>query len=247
MNSTKKLKATEICLNLALAAVSPLQNLIDKPGVTHEFCNRQALQILRHDGFSQYAGFFSQFTRELNHGVYWADQGWKNIHHYLDPCSGKGLWHFAAAVDNFTAYYHMALSSAKGYDFKKAVFFLGAAAHLVQDMCVPHHARAMLFYGHQQYENWVQKHFSSYAVVSRGTYDEGRPIHSLLLSNAHTAADFFDWVKHNGDETQFAKTTAVLLPLAQFTTAGLFRHFANAIRQKVPALRESETVKNTVA
>ena len=229
MTSILKAKPAEVCLNLVLTAISPLQTLIDQPGITHEFCNHQALHILRNDGFIQYADFFSQFEAELTLGVYWADKGWKNAHHYFEPCSGSGLWKFANAIENFNVYYHMASSAAARHDFKQAVFFLGAAAHLLQDLCVPHHARAKLFCGHQQYERWVQQCFAHYAVVSHGTYHESRPTPSLLLSNAHTAADFLDWVKNEGDETRFAEATDILLPLAQRTTAGLFWQFANKL------------------
>lgn len=231
-----KAKSVEACLNLVLAVVSPLQTFIDQPGITHEFCNRQALHILRHDGFPHYADFFSQYTKELNLGVYWADKGWKNVHHYFDAWSGRGLRPFANAMENFKLYYHMALATAADCDFKQAVFFLGAASHLVQDLCVPHHARAKLFCGHQHYESWVQQHFINYAVVEQGTYDVGRPAPYLLLSNAHTAADLFDWVKYEGDETRFHKATDLLLALAQRTTAGLFWQFADELGKAKPGL-----------
>jgi phospholipase C len=226
MTSSLKLPPAESCVNLILATMSPLQGIIDRPGLTHEFCNRQALSILRNDGFTQYADFFMRYLPELNLGVYWADKGWKNVHHYFEPCTGKGLWQFTHAIDNFNLYYQTALSTLEQYDFKKAAFFLGAAAHLVQDLCVPHHARAKLFCGHKQYEGWVQQRCTEYAVVSQGTYSEGRPAPSLIMSNAHTAADFFDWVKYEGDETCFEKATPTLLSLAQRTTAGLFWQFA---------------------
>ncbi len=216
----------EACLHIFLTAVSPLQGMLDRPGVTHEFCNRQALQILRSDGFTSYADFLQQFQRELNLGVYWADKGWKNIHHYFEPGSGKGLWHFANALDQFEAYYRLALTALRQTDPRKAVFWIGAAAHLVQDLCVPHHARAKMLDGHKQYETWAEKCCSRYAVNAQGVYGEGRAACSLLVANAVVAADFFDMVVRENDETSYHKATAVLLPLAQRTTAGLLRHFA---------------------
>ncbi|MDT8902153.1 zinc dependent phospholipase C family protein [Anaeroselena agilis] len=227
MKTTGKATASEVCLRLLLAAVSPLQGMLDRPGITHGFCNRQALQILRGDGFTRYAEFLQLFGQELDCGVYWADQGWKNIHHYFEPTSGKGLWHFANARQQFAAYYRTALLSLRRADPRRAAFLLGAAAHLVQDLCVPHHARAKMLDGHKQYETWVEKRFDRYAVNTRGVYGEDHPACSLLVANAVIAADFFDSVKREEDETAYHKTTEILLPLAQRTTAGLMWHFAN--------------------
>ncbi len=32
------------------------------------------------------------------------------------------------------------------------MFYLGAALHLVQDMCVPHHSLGIIFDGHKEFE-----------------------------------------------------------------------------------------------
>jgi len=56
--------------------------------------------------------------------------------------------------------------------FRKACFCLGAAAHLVQDLCVPHHSRSIVYGGHQRYETWVEKHVEHYLVWSKGIYDD---------------------------------------------------------------------------
>jgi phospholipase C len=226
MKQLRNIATGEACLRLFLTAVSPLQGMLDRPGVTHEFCNRQALQILRNDGFTLYADFLRQFQQELNLGVYWADKGWKNIHHYYEPGSGRGLWHFATALDQFEAYYRLALAALRQADPRKAVFWVGAAAHMTQDLCVPHHARAKLLDGHKQYEIWAEKRCGRYAVNGQGVYGEGRAACALLVANAVVAADFLEMVVQENDESSYHQATAVLLPLAQRTTAGLLRHFA---------------------
>ncbi|MBP2664652.1 MAG: zinc dependent phospholipase [Firmicutes bacterium] len=229
MINTTKQPPVETCLHLVLAAISPFQNIFDKPGLTHEFCNRQALSIMKNDGFSQFSDFIAHYLSELNAGVYWADKDWKNIHHYFEPCTNKGMWHFTNAIENFDMYYRLALQYATQNNLKKAVFSLGAAAHLLQDLCVPHHARAKLFNGHKQFEVWVQERCCKFAVTTKGIYHEGLPPHSLIINNAHVAADFFDWVRYAGDDTLYNKAADVLLPIAQRTTAGLFRAFASDI------------------
>ncbi|WP_371376575.1 zinc dependent phospholipase C family protein [Sporomusa aerivorans] len=209
---------------LLLAAVSPLQTLLDRPSITHEFLNRQALIILQNDGLEHYAGLLKSFLVELNDGVYWADGGWKNISHYYEPLTNKGLWHFATALDSFSLYFEAALKSFRQQDIAGSIFLLGAAAHLLQDVCVPHHARAKLFSGHKEYENWVRTYHTDFAVNGQGLYSVSLRPHELLISNAVAAADYLDWVTEE-NHTRFHTVTTSLLTRAQRSTAGLFERF----------------------
>lgn len=212
---------------LLLAAVSPFQNLFDRPSVTHEFLNRQAIAILYNDGLKHYAAFLEHFLSELTAGVYWADKGWKNVSHYYEPLTGKGLWHFATALDDFSVYFEAALKSAWQRDFSQSVFFLGAAAHLLQDVCVPHHARAKLFSGHKEYENWVKINHAAFVSDDQALYIDTTPC-QLLISNAVAAADYLEWVTEE-NHTRFHTVTTDLLPRAQRSTAGLFECFCSRL------------------
>lgn len=209
---------------LLLTAVSPLQGLFDQPSKTHEFLNRQAIIILSRDGLESNACFIQHYLSELNAGIYWADKGWKNVSHYYEPLTGKGLWYFANALDVFSAYFTAAIKSARQLDFAKSVFLLGAAAHLLQDVCVPHHARAKLFSGHKEYENWVKANHTAFSVETQGIYIAHKDPLPLLVNNATAAADFLDWVTEE-NHTRFHTVSTHLLPLAQQSTAGLFEHF----------------------
>lgn len=213
---------------IVLTAISPFQKLFDPPGITHEFCNQQAITILHHDGFDLYAQFLTLYMAELNAGVYWADKGWRNVSHYFEPSSGKGLWRFATAMETFHSYYQQGIKNIHQANYGPAVFFLGAAAHLAQDLCVPHHARAKVFSGHKEYESWVQQNYMNYAVEANGIYDEGSNLSTQLINNAVVAADLFDWVNLDKNAVNYHDTTAVLLPLAQRSTAGLFLKFCEA-------------------
>jgi len=215
-------------VKVLLATTGPLQGLFDRPAITHEFCNRQALSILRRDGLINCAGFFQRYLRELNAGVYWADEGWKNVGHYFEPESEKGLWRFPNAITDFRCYFSQALYQARRGNSAKAAFFLGAAAHLVQDLCVPHHARAKLLFGHKQYESWVRERYARYAVDNGGIYQDKQLAHQLLLKNAAVAADLLSWVAADADESLYCQATTILLPMAQRTTAGLFLQFYTA-------------------
>lgn len=232
-------------VKILLATVSPLQPLLDRPGLTHEFCNLQALTILAADSLQTEADFIAQYTGELNKGVYWADQGWKNIGHYWVPSSGKGLWEFNSALMNFKYYYLSSLRLARHGNYAKSVFFLGAAAHLVQDMCVPHHARCKLFAGHQEYETWAQRHYRTYAVSAHGIYPTDKNAEDLLCSNASTAADLLSWVDQKDTPSYYHVATDLMLPMAQRSTAGLFWHYTNAVTKYAGKLASIK--KHTVA
>jgi|GEM_PF-390832 len=222
---------------LMLTAISPFQKLFDSPGTTHEFCNQQALTILHNDGFDLYAQFLTTYMTELNAGVYWADKGWRNVSHYFEPSSGKGLWQFATAIEIFHSYYQQSINSMHGKNYRQAVFFLGAAAHLVQDLCVPHHARGKIFSGHKEYESWVQQRYTNYAVEGNGIYSEDSKLATQLLGNASVAADLFDWVNPGRGTMNYHDATTILLPLAQRSTSGLFLKFCavsgNIIRHPI--------------
>lgn len=214
---------------LVLTAVSPFQSIIDRPGITHDFCNCQALEVLRQDGFNRCAAFLEQYRAQLTAGVYWADAGWKNTGHYFQPVSRKGLWHFDNARHDYHTYLRGAVMWARRQDYGKAVFFLGAAAHLVQDVCVPHHARARLFSGHKEYEDWAREHYPEYAVADQGTYRGGGRNKDWIVSNATAAADLFDWVDSDRGNLAYHQATSILLPMAQRSTAGLFQRFYESI------------------
>lgn len=216
---------------LFLAAVSPLQSFLDQPGVAHEFCNRQAAAILANAGYTDAAQLMNSYMTELNAGVYWADKGWKNVCHYYEPAGGKGLWQFSHAIEAFDNYYRQALTLLSRGSIQDAVFFLGASAHLLQDLCVPHHARARIFNGHKEYESWVKQHFLQYAVNEQAVFASHGPIKRVLLANAAMAADLYDWVDLEQGGCKYHEVTRIALPEAQRTTATLLLQFCQAFQQ----------------
>lgn len=219
----------EKCLQTVLALAAPLQKIVDKAGYTHEHCNRQAVVILEKDGYHDFAELIRMFLDEINQGVYWADKDWKNVNHYYVPTTGKGLWNCANALETMELYYNKALQYMKEAQLGRSAFYLGATAHLLQDLCVPHHARAKLLFGHKDFEDWAQKNCTAYKAGQHGMYNHQLSVYDLARRNAEVAADFLDWVRHSGDIANYEKSTAVLLPLAQISTAGLFLKYAEEV------------------
>ncbi len=88
--------------HILLVTASPLQRFIDKPPITHAFCNTQALEILTREAFLPCGDFFSTYIKEINSGGYWADSNWKNIDHYLELKTGKGIWPFGQCIGHLS-------------------------------------------------------------------------------------------------------------------------------------------------
>lgn len=108
------------------------------------------------------------------------------------------------------------------------MFFLGAAIHLVQDVCVPHHAANKMFNCHLEYENWVEKRKENYKVDRGGIYEIYVKPEEWISENARLAKGYFHFV---GNSTQggYHKATEELLPRAQCTTAGFLLNFYNLL------------------
>lgn len=231
---------------ILLFTASPLQRFIDKPAVTHAFCNDQALQILSRDAVLPDTDFFSAYLQEINRGGYWADSQWKNIDHYLEPDTRQGIWPFGNALDTFRLYFSYALKEARRRNRRKAAFFLGAAAHLVQDMCVPHHARGRMFNGHQEYEGWAMQYCRDYGVTSMGFYLKSSRIADFVMGNARVAAELLDAVDTDKGQIDYAGVTAIALPLAQRSTAGLFEHFHRVVLKPFSSVGLSQTSSSAI-
>lgn len=65
-----------------------------------------------------------------------------------DPETGGGFHGWPNARQMVQEYWDLAVQALIAWDFVRGAFHLGAAAHLVQDLCVPHHAAARIFSGH---------------------------------------------------------------------------------------------------
>lgn len=208
---------------LILAATIPIQKLVDHGGSTHLFINNQALTILQNDGYLKCLSYIKTNINYLNKGTLWADRGWKCFAHYYNPETGEGLNPWPNAIDECAHYFRRALYFWQKKRHGKSFFLLGAAAHLVQDLCVPHHARCIAFNGHQKFEKWAMVNMLKYKTDRRGMYDV-KDITEILKHNASISSKFYDLVARE-DEGNYNLAATFLLPMAQRATAGLFYLF----------------------
>lgn len=212
-------------LKTAALLENPLLQTIDPSYcTTHQYCNEQALNILQHNGFIQETVLLRNYYKQLQDGVIWADLNWKNIHHFLHPKTRRGFWHFSNAAGDYLEFFNTAIKFVRQGCMKEAIFYLGAAAHLVQDMCVPHHAKCQLFDGHKKYEIWVERHLHELSFTQNANIPMVNPV-GVLLKNAETALELYSYVNADARNDQYQKATEILLPLANQSTANQFCYF----------------------
>lgn len=224
---------TEHYLALGLATLNtvtiPFQHLLDYGKnaddlcLTHKICNLQALYRLQKQASCQALFLLENNFSALQAGVVWADLEFKNINHFFDPTTQKGLWRFSPARYSFAIYLTKASRLAKKEDFTQAFFYLGAAAHLLQDMTVPHHVCGYLFNGHKKFENWVQTHIKEFSFPQIDLPCT-KPL-ELMLYNAQTAYPYMFMVDESASDRSYGKAAQELLPIAQSSTSALFKWF----------------------
>lgn len=213
-------------LRLLLTAAAPLQGLIAPISATHGFINRQALAILAADGYQDEAHWLLRRIDALCEGGDWADVGWKNVGHMYDPLIGRGFKGWPTAPQMFRGYWELARRYQAEQNESLAAFYLGAAVHIVQDLCVPHHAAATLWSGHREFEVWAARYRHRFAVHKGGLYDLSPTPEGWVIANAdYTRANWSHCLTNRLDRPLLHAAVGDLLSRAQRTTAGFIVYF----------------------
>lgn len=205
------------------SAPLPVQ-FIGPTSSTHSFINEQGRQILFNDGYKKAAQLFYLFSTQLNDGVVWIDKGLNSACHHYDPDTGTGMWLWPSAAEKCSELFKKALKLWQNKKHASAMFFLGAAMHLIQDVCVPHHASCKIFDGHLEYESWAEKRKNNYKVDSGGIYEIAGKPEEWITENARLAKEYYFLVSDCSSKG-YHQATEILLPRAQSTTAGFLLYF----------------------
>ncbi len=205
---------------LLLAPVGPLQYFLDSPGVTHVHCLDQAYIALENDGKKNVATLFKAHHSTLKKGLFWADRGWKNVNHFYSQPGKQGIIRWPGATTECQYYFNKAFASFPK-NVNKGMFFLGAALHLVQDMCVPHHSLGIVFDGHKEFETWATRNWHKFPVES-GMYLPFAHPAQWIDNNACVSGPLYPLVSLDGGctEASYEKAAKILIPLTIATTAG---------------------------
>lgn len=223
--------ATWNCAKVMLALTMPFQVMIKPQRLrnTHHFCNRQAIHMLKRDGLQKEALMLQSHLEALNQGSSWSDRGFKYISHYYNHLVDTGLWHGPDAPTECQYYFDRAVKYWRRGNREKSLFYLGAATHILQDLCVPHHAGCMVFSGHSYFEDWARTHFEDFATNSAGIYDLGGNAGEWVRQNARVSYGYLPEVMED-HAPSVERVAGILLQRAQKTTAGFLHFFVQGVK-----------------
>ncbi len=216
---------------------------IDTNESTHQFINDQIPVILWNDGYPYLSKYFSGPNLEqMKRGSIRADETiWDSREHYMHPSSHEGFLGFKSAGQLARERFSAAISHWNSGNRNSALYELGWAMHLVQDLTVPHHAALTALDYHSEYEQWVLDNQYKYYVTSGGIYN----FDSYLPGHYDDESDPFDWVDYNAhysydhfsyvngpngqDGNDYDYAASLLLSRAQRTSAGFVFMFLSTV------------------
>lgn len=222
-----------------LRAVNPIKKRIMKTECkVHKFINTQAVIILKNDGHIEAYELMDSYINEINNGVVWADQDLKSSNHFYNPYTEKGLYGNSNTKKECLSYYTKALEGYFHGDIKNAMFYLGAACHLIQDLMVPQHANVNLLKNHRSYEKWVIRmhvYHGEFKIEEGGIYLNS--LKQYIDINSKIAIDTYKKNLHEKNRhVRFVKITSRVLTMAQATTAGVMLKFYKDLQEINPII-----------
>lgn len=215
-------------------AVNPLKKKVLKTYCTvHKFIDIQALNILKNDGYEEEFKFLKGYINSINAGAMWADQDFKSSNHFYDYRKGKGLYGFSNALEECRRYYSNALQYVESGNMEKAMFYFGAACHLIQDTTVPQHVNNKLLKSHRKFELWIiSKLMNDFIFVADSGVVRYKYIEDYIKNNAFIANNAYLKNIHIKDrEIRYGNVASVSLKEAQRTTAGFMLDFYDDIKK----------------
>lgn len=211
-----------------LKTINPVKKRIKKAEcIVHIYINNQAVIILENDGYKETSELMKKYIEHINEGVVFADQDLKSSNHFYNPHRQKGLYGSENAKSECIRYYNNALEEYEIGNIEKAMFYLGAACHLIQDLTVPQHATVKLLNRHKSYENWVvrtHRYYDEFTVSKGGIYFDylvdyieynSREAIKIHMKNLHV----------ENRQVRFHRISSKGLTMAQSTTAGVMETF----------------------
>jgi len=200
--------------------------------IVHKFINKEALKLLKSDGYIEEYNFFMKYISDLNKGVKWADADLKSTNHFYHYEKGIGLYGFSNAKEECIKYYKASVFYGINLDINKAMFLLGAACHLVQDSTVPAHAMKNLK-RHKPLESFIiDKVLSGYYIEMDGHVVRYDNPEQYIIENTKFAVKterIFENIKIK--QERFDEVAEVILLQACKTTAGLMMDFYKIVKE----------------
>lgn len=213
-----------------MKAVNPFKKVIIKTHcIVHKYINNRAIEILKRQQHTKEYHFFERYKYYLNEGVTWADQDFRSSNHFYHFDTGKGLYGFSNSLNECRKYYTLAEKYLKMGNIEKAVFYFGAACHMIQDATVPQHANKKLLKQHRNFELWVIS-----KIIDGHNFEENKAIKryedldEYIKQNAILANKVYsENINIKDRDERYLKVTEEILEEAKITTAGIMIDFFN--------------------
>ena len=221
--------ATALSSTFKIAA--PIKRSIIKTDCeVHIFIQQQALNILKINGYENEYNFFMKYIYQINQGLVWADQDFKCYHHFYNPKVQRGKFGYKENAMTLSAsYYRRALEHLRLGNYKRSMFYFGAACHIVQDLTIPQHAKGKLLDNHRSFELYVRANYKNnnkFKTEEQAIYFN--KIEDYIDYNSRIALKL-DYMYRNITNltTKFYLTAIKAITLSQRTTAGCLIMFYN--------------------
>ncbi|SDK82113.1 phospholipase C [Clostridium cochlearium] len=224
-------------------AVNPLKKKFLKTYCTvHKFIMLQALDILKNNKYEDAYNFFKENLSKLNEGTTWADQDFKSSNHFFHFSKGKGLYGFSNALLECKKYHRKSLEYLEKGDLNKAMFFLGAACHLIQDVTVPQHVNNKLLKSHRRFELWIiSKLLNDYSFMAEDEIVRYSNLDEYIVNNSFLANNtYIKYINIKNREEKYNKIASIVLKEAQKTTAGFLLDYYEDVKNKESFLNLSK-------
>ena len=209
--------------------INPIKKkIINTDCEVHLFIQKNALDVLKKEGFEKKAQFFNKFEPYINEGLVWADQDFKSYFHFYNPQIKRGMYgNSTNAMTLANTYYKNALYFINKGDYKNGMAYFGALCHIIQDVTIPQHAKIKLLDNHKRFETYVKL---NYKKVKRFKTKEGplvyKNISDYVEFNSRSALNFDYMYKNISDyRTKFYLIAFNALNLSQRSTAGCMLMF----------------------
>lgn len=216
-------------------AVNPIKKMAVKTTcIIHKFINIQSVQILHNEEHMEAWKFYKGHIKSLNAGVTWADGDFKSSNHFFHYKKERGLYGFSNALAECEKYYRQSLEHLKKGEMEKALFFLGASCHLVQDSTVPHHVNNKLLKKHREFELWIiSKLFNDYDFTEEKGIIQYKCSREYIKENALFAYKIHERFKDKEEkEERYYNISHRILSRAQQTTAGFLLDYYDKYLKK---------------
>lgn len=211
-------------LSSTFKVINPIKKSVIKTDCrVHLFIQENALDILKQYGYNHQYDLFEEFLPQINLGLVWADQDFKSYHHFYNPMVKRGKFGYEDNAMTVTKrYYNRALKYFAMENYERAMFYFGAACHIVQDLTIPQHAKGKLLDSHRQFEVYVKE---NYTKVKRFKSSDTPLIFDTIdhyVTHNSTNALHIDQLYRtiNDDTSRFYLTATKSIGLAQRSTAG---------------------------